>query len=353
MSEDTDNETQDASDMDAKIAALTAKAETLAPEEPALAPLEVKDEAAPVVETVKAVETPAATKPATTEPVKPAGEIAATTESDHNRVMADLRIKAAELERSNAETRAELERIKSERVTAPAQREALPIPADRVFDMLVRANRGEYTNPGQNEQIRADAFEVIMDKLPSADVATVLRNALAGRMGEASAEIADLASKAMPVIQQREMQEQREVQERDNQGRAEHTRQIQTAIQQFPAYAKAETPEAKFLQEWDAANMGDGSALTPEVRAHLRSNPLVHLQAVATAYQQRQVIQAQFSERETKLQQEIASLKKRLNLSESPESPSSPVASTTTAGGTLEERLKAKYAEAEALSGGG
>lgn len=278
------------------------------------------------------------------------------TEAERNREAASSRIKFTELERERDTLKAELERLR----TAPPQPQPAPQPAadapamppDQVFGALMRANRGEYDRPGQNEEVKAAASRVILDSLTSGQIASVQRAALQGQYGEASGEIADLASKYLPVVQQRE----REAVDAQQHATVEERRSYETELAQarrdFPAFANKDTPEGKFYREWVGKVFGDTAEAYPkDVQTYLSKHPSLLARSAAQAYSFAQSASSELN----KLRAEHEALRKKLALRDSPDSPSAPVGGDEARGEGLQgqlEELERKAAEHIAQRGG-
>lgn len=291
-------------------------------------------------------------KPAADDPAKPKH----TPESERNREAASSRIKFTELERERDAMKAELERLRAAppqpQPAADPTPEAPAMPPDQVFGALMRANRGEYDRPGQNEEVKSAASRVILDSLTSGQIASVQRAALQGQYGEASGEIADLASKYLPVVQQRE----RETVDAQQHATVEERRSYETELAQarrdFPAFANKDTDEGKFYREWVGKVFGDGAEAYPkDVQTYLSRHPSLLARNASQAYSFAQSASSELR----KLRAEHEALRKKLALKDSPESPSAPVHGDEAKGEGLQgqlEELERKAAEYVAQRGG-
>ena len=260
----------------------------------------------------------------------------ADKDSEHNRFAASMRIKAEESERKIAELTAKVAE-QEKRVSVPQPEQRQTINADQVFDALMRARGGEYTNPGQNENVHSAAVNAIQTALSGQQVAEVLNKAMSNGYGERSAEIADMASKFLPLVQQREMREMnvtQDQQRQERQGQAARQQELQQAVKEFKSYADANTPEAKFMIEWDKTVL---PTLPEAWRKSLEASPLAHARTVDAIYKRESVRDSQI----TKLQQENQKLKAQKAAQDaSPESSSAPVDSTKNGGDSLAEKRR-------------
>lgn len=326
----SDEDTSMTETLEAEIADLTKQAEAEQARnagEPTPAREETppsKPEASPAAKPeAEAPEKPAA--PASKD--DPAHKPAADDEAERNRQAAAQRVKWTELERERDEWKRRAE--EAARQPAPQQpttpEPRFVIPPDQVFGHLARAMRGEFEQPGQNDTVRQTATRVILDEMTSADVAQVQRAALMGQYGEASAEIADLASKYLPAVQHRERQDV-EVRERQASAQSQQYRdEIAAAKRDFAPFCDATTDEGQFLQQYEKAILGDGpQALPKDVQAHIRRHPSLLVRLAAQAHAVSKSASAAHQSEISKLRAENEAYRKRLALKDSPESPSAP-----------------------------
>lgn len=257
----------------------------------------------------------------------PAHKPAAEDEAERNRQAAAQRVKWTELERERDEWKRKAEEAARQpapqQPTTPEPRSAFP--PNQVFGHLARAMRGEFEQPGQNDAVRQAATRVILDEMTSADVAQVQRDALMGRYGEASDEIADLASKYLPAVQHRERQDGEARERQTAEERRQYQDEIATAKRDFGPFCDGKTEEGRFLQQYEGVIFGDGpQALPMDVQAYVRKHPSIFVRLASQAYSLSKSASAAHQSELAKLRAENETYRKRLALKDSPESPSAP-----------------------------
>jgi hypothetical protein len=275
-----------------------------------------------------------------------------TDEEKRDYTFAEMRKKIAEYEK-------ELELLKSNRTetvqTKPevsdkpkVEQAATPkVSADEVLDIYSRAKSGNLTDDEialiGNEQNAIALCEKILSEKMSANDIFVARQKMAAA---ANAEAVEIATKFLPVAQQRERIEADRVQAEKQSHSAKYAEEIERVKKEIPEIIKQDDPLAKYMIEWDNSHLTQfgrngevvkQGRLSAEMSRYLIQHPYEHATMVKSYFDQ--ISTAKGTENV---------LKKKLALSQSAES-GSPPSGTTKKERTADDILR----EMEKLSAGG
>ena len=187
-------------------------------------------------------------------------------------------------------------------------------------------------------------------KAGTQEVMDIHSRAVAGEYGEMGEDVIKMIARELPMIQAREAVTQKDASTRKealvNSFRAE----AEQAKADFPAYADAESPEAKAKVEFDKSYLGtldpetgepDGTGILPEdLTMYLHSHPYVAHQFADAVFKGKTLNSDTSKAEMVKLTSERDSFKDRLAKYESIEAPSSSASSAHKKGSTSLEDLE-------------
>lgn len=249
-----------------------------------------------------------------------------------NKAFAAMRVANKELERQINELREQLGKVQPdparETATEVTQPQADKVTAEDVVRTMIRAKNGEFTQPGQNEQVIKFGTQALTDELSSAELVDVYKKAQAGMFGVDSGEIADMVRDSIPLAMAREQQAAKaaQAQEVDQQKAQQAFRsELEQVRKDFPDLADDKSEMAKTLQAWDEKMIGkydpqtgritEKGALPEDLAMYLIAHPYAHARMVKDAYEASLPAKSEL----TKIKEENAQLRKRLGLVDAPE----------------------------------
>lgn len=265
----------------------------------------------------------------------------------------------AEMRRKIAEQEKELEALKSAQkevatakseVSDKSQSEKVATPkvtADEVLDIYTRAKSGDLTEEeismiGSEQNAIALCEKILSEKIGASELFAARQRLAAAQKAEA----VELATKFLPVAQQRERIEAETVSAEKQRYDKSYQEEIGRVQKEIPEIVKQDDPLAKYMIEWDSSHLTQfgrngevvkQGKLSAEMSRYLIQHPYEHATMVKSYFDQISAAKGVES-----------ALKKKLALSQSPES-GSPPAGQTKKERTADDILK----EMEKLSTGG
>jgi hypothetical protein len=289
-------------------------------------PAEVKSEVVPDTEKVDPVK--ADEKP---DPVVNEGEKGKELTKDEKREYT-----FAEMRKRLAEQEEELKQLKSSREETPtatskvssepvAEKVATPkVTADEVLDVYSRAKNGNLTEDeialiGNEEKAIALCEKILSEKIGANDLFAARQRMAA----TANAEAVELATKFLPVAQQRERIEADRVSAEKQSAQSKYTEELDRVQKDFPDIIAKDAPLATYATQWDKDHLTQfdptgkilkQGKLSADMSRYLIQHPYEHAAMIKSYHDQVSAVKGT----ETVL-------KKKLALSQSAESGSPPV----------------------------
>ena len=251
---------------------------------------------------------------------------------------AKMRIESKEKDERIKELEAQIANKSSEKpAESPGSDEQVAATPDNVFRLLLKAERDEFPDAVQNGKVLELSRKAVSEELSSVQLYEMRQKALSGGFGTDGEEIAEIINQQLPLTQQREQYQQAKTIENERARTASMAAEVEKTKLDFPEILQPDSEFNKFAEKWDRDNIGilDESgkivktgSLPAEHVAYIVSHPHFHASLIKQAMGSQEPTSSPAvpskNETESKLERENLELKRRLNLTNSPESGSAP-----------------------------